>query len=369
LKKLFSVRIAAFGDPHLTNNLPYTILGSSYRKERLKKYLDYSFKVLVKKKVDLIVVPGDICHTTNLDSNDLDLLMHFLEVSRISKIPTVIIPGNHDKDQELCILQFLDNYKKNSPNIVYSQETVSAWIFEFETNIRIVGIGFCSDEDFLKNAKNGMVHLGSDKKFYNVLIAHVGIKGTLHGSTKSIHGIKKEDLIELEKGYDLMIFAHHHLTQKITSKSFYCGSIHQTRIDERDHVPGVVIFDLPDIKIRKIENKFSPRFKLIEDYTIKPEEVEGNIVKPIIDPQKFSEEEHLSFIKEILEYNPYYLIRPSLKKAYKPEGEVRLKKEDSKQKVLKRVMKESSGTLSKKRTKKFNKHVLSLYDEIKNSLN
>jgi len=363
-KKTFSsIKIGAFGDPHLTNRLPYTHPGSSYRKDRLKSFIDYSFRKFVKKEVDLIVVPGDVCHLTKLDSNDLELLIHFLDSSRISKIPTVIIPGNHDKDQQDCILQFLKSHSLSSGihNLYYPHQRVGVWKFEFPTGVRVVGIEYCSDKDFLEEAKKGM---NSDKRFYNILIAHVGIKGTLHGSTKSIFGIKKEEIKELEKGYDLIILAHHHLTQRITSKSFYCGSIQQTRIDEKDHVPGVLIFELPSLKITRIENKLSPRFKLVEDYIIKPEEIKDNIVKPVIDLQKFSEEEHVSFLKKILVYNPYYLIKPNLRKSYGEEIRLQFKKGDSKKRVLKRVLKRTLKSVSEKKAKEFNKHVLSLYRKV-----
>ena len=125
LQQAPNIKIGVFGDPHLTTQLPYTVAGSSFRKDQLISFLEYSFEAMIKSKVDLILVLGDLCHKTILAPDDLDLLMCFLEISRVSEIPTVIIGGNHDSDYDDSILKFLDRFKENCDNIFFENHSYS----------------------------------------------------------------------------------------------------------------------------------------------------------------------------------------------------------------------------------------------------
>lgn len=305
-------KIGFLGDLHLTNRLPYTHTDpnlSLLRKKRLIKFLNHLITTFIFEKVKLILIPGDLCHGTMLGPDDLDLLMQFLNLLRNSKIPTVIISGNHDLEGKNSILKFLE---KNSSEIFYVKETWNDFYF-FGNKIRVVAIDYCPEDKFIEIAEENMILRRKER--YNILIGHVGIKHTLHGTTKSIYGIKKEDIEYLSKGYDLMLFGHHHKFQKIVPNGFYTGAVQQTRIDERDTIPGGGIISLPSLEIKRIENIFSPRFKVIEDYNLVPGEITDNIVKPILNLENKTEEENIKFLEDILVCNPYYLIRPRLKKA------------------------------------------------------
>jgi len=220
------MKIAIIGDLHLTNHLPYTITGDFSRKKALFIYLDFFFTKIQEKKVDFLVVPGDICHNSVLDSDDLDLLMHFLDLIAGSEIKTVIINGNHDLDGEKSILDFLD-HSNRYPEIYYCSKT--PWE-SLMSEAAVYTINYCSHQVFLKEAF-GLSKLDVVGAKYKILIGHVGVKGTLHGTTKSILGVKKEDIEELSKSFDLISLGHHHNFQFITKNALYPGAPHQTRID------------------------------------------------------------------------------------------------------------------------------------------
>jgi len=364
-KKKCFIRIAAIGDPHLTNSLPYTSVGSDYRKYQLMEFLGSSFQKIVKKSVDLIVVPGDLCHTTLLDSDTLFLLIHFLELCRVNRIPTVIVSGNHDIDHKTSILDFLTIYRKQCRNIYFKQGDLGIYLFkETDTPIRVVAISHCSDEKFLLLMRNNGAPV--DRIYYNILVGHAGIKGTLHGSTKSIRGIKPENLEGIADGYDLMIFGHHHYFQRIIPNAFYSGSIQQTRMDERNTHPGIAFFDLPALKVSRLSNKYSPRFVVIDDYSVDREIIRNNIVKLVLDLDKKTEEENIDFIKRVSECEPYYLIMPRTKKIHKLSSagkERTMLAKSSKEKVLYTVVKGLAEQSA--RIPKFEEHVMSLYKRMK----
>lgn len=354
-----SIKIGVFGDPHLTTQLPYTVAGSSFRKDQLISFLEHSFKTMIKVKVDLILVLGDLCHKTVLAPDDLDLLVCFLELSRISEIPTVIISGNHDYDYDECILKFLDRFKENCDNIFFEDHSYSATYSFPKFSTEIVAINYCEDERFLNIASSNIFKESNDLK---ILIGHVGIKGTLHGTTTSIRGVKKEDIEKLSKGYDLMLFGHHHNFQVICENGLYAGSLHQVRIDERHTIPGsLIIFPKKGAwKIRRIENEFSPRFHVVENYVLDPYNIKDNIVKVEIDTQNHSEKENRKFVKRIQEMEPYYLIVPKFKKQFSAKTlKGKVTKDKDKIVVLKKVIDKMNG-------KKYEDHIIKLYEKVKN---
>ena len=359
LQQAPNIKIGVFGDPHLTTQLPYTTAGSFFRKDQLISFLEHSFETMIKNKVDLIFVLGDLCHKTVLCPDDLDLLMCFFELSRVSEIPTVIINGNHDLDYDESILKFVDRFKENCDNIFFENHSSSA-IYSFpKFSTEILAINYCEDERFLKIASDNAYKVEDKLK---ILIGHVGIKGTLHGTTTSIRGVKKEDVEELSKGYDLMLFGHHHNFQVVCENGLYAGSLHQVRIDERHTVPGsLIMFPKKGAwKVRRIENYFSPKFHVVEDYVLDPKSIWGNIVKVVIDTQNHSEEENRKFVKKIQEMDPYYLIVPKFKKQFSTKVlKGKTAKDKDKLTVLKKVITKMDG-------KKYENHIIQLYEKVKN---
>jgi len=198
---------------------------------------------------------------------------------------------------------------------------------------------------------------------YSVLIGHIGVKGTLHGTTKSIIGIKQEDMELLSQYYDLIILGHHHQFQWVTKNCLYAGAIQQTRIDEINTVPGGFIVSLPGLEIRHIKNTVSPRFKIADGYTIMPGSIFNSIVKPIIDTESVSESENIEFLKEISAQDPYYLIKPRLKKTFSITGGVHEYSADNKRIALLKTMKEFK--LKKKKAKGFYEHTINLWEEVR----
>ena len=356
MKKQLSSKVGVFGDLHLTNGLPYTVPGDFTRKEKLLSFLEKAFDKMVNEKVDLILFAGDICHKTFLDGTDLDLLVAFLMKLRFTKIPAVMISGNHDQDHKNHILEFLAKNKQFSKNLSFSLEN---GVSISGRSHRVVALNyFQRDKDFIKEATDGMLSKKERGSFYNILLAHVGIKGTLHGTTKSILGVKKEDVEALSKGYDLMVFGHHHKFQAVASNGFYSGAIQQTRIDEIGTIPGALIVDFPSLKVEKIINEESPRFTLVEDYIFYPKNIFGNIIKPVLDLEHKSKMENESFLQEILSYKPYYLIRPRMEK----RTEIAVKKtKDGKTKTKFQVLTDVLGETKAKTS--FKDHVVNFYNK------
>ena len=350
------IRIAAISDLHLTNSLPYTIPGDLRRKHLAKEYLDYFFDNI--DDVSYLVVSGDICHTSVLGPHDLDLLMYFYKLILDSCIDTFIISGNHDIDGDKSILSFIGEHP---PSYIHFKNNTVPWTYE-DNDVVFHCIDYCNDVDFLTHAKTAAVDAVKDSKIH-ILIGHVGVKGTLHGSTKSLVGIGKEDIEEICKSFDFVFLGHHHKRQWVVDrKCLYVGSPWQTRIDEINCIPGGIVVNLSSLIYSVIENKKSPRFSIIDKEVFFPVDVKGRIVKPVFGNGFETEEEKLKWLDKILGHDPYYMIKPRLKEVFNSNEKGGGYSSTNKRKALLRTMKDFNE--KKKRPKSFYKHALKLYEEI-----
>lgn len=347
-------KIAVLGDPHLTTTLPYTFSGNDSRESALIYYIGFFLSNLDPEKT-ILIIPGDLCHRSFQSPSDLALLIEVLVMIRNHGINTVISNGNHDLDGSESILKFLSYFSRTHKNIFYFDRSI-AWDLETD-NASFRVVNFCEDSNFLVSAKVRPV-----EKNKKILIGHVGIRHTLHGSTKSIHGVKPEDIESLEKIYDLMIFGHHHYYQKVGNKGLYPGSIQQTRIDERKQVPGGIIIDVQMRKVNKVPNRYSPRFILVENYKIFPKMIRDNIVKPILDLENKTEKENLEFLERIKKHEPYYLIRPKTKKVHSLGEASHFK--GGKKKALVEVLRKSKV----KKKKAYARHTVKIYEEARKEI-
>lgn len=347
------IKIGVLSDLHLTESLPYTLPGDEYRVKCMVDFIDHFLSKIKKEKVNVLVVPGDIVHSSALTPRDLDLFTETISSLSSLNVPVLFCSGNHDMSGRYSVLDSIENI--SSDNIFRSSYQESSF---HDTPIRkcvIRCIDYCSHSKFMERAKS-LINPG-----HNVLVGHVGVKGTLHGSTKSIVGIKKEDIEDLLKIYGLIILGHHHKTQWIIKgKALYAGSMQQTRIDETNHIPGGMIITFPGNKIERIENKFSPRFIVVKDYILNPKEIEGSIVKVELDFNKKTDKFNSEFVSKIMECKPYYLINPKGKKEFISTVNY-MPSTSKKESVLKEVIDGMDTTEEKK--KEFGEYAMNMYRE------
>ncbi len=359
-KSISPIRIAAIGDLHLTSNLSHTPIGSTYRTDQLIKFFRNSFELMLSEKVDLILNSGDLCDEVLIGPETMELLTCFLELSRVSEISNVMIGGNHDFDGDDCFLNFINRLDED-PKVFHFDPEPVVWEFESKAT-RVVAIPFCSDEMFLNQAVKGKILDNERKDFYNILLAHIGIKGAGYGDTISKFGIASEKIEEISNGYDLMVFGHFHKFQIIGKNGLYTGSPQHVRLDQKNIIPGFPIIDLPSFKIRHISNGFSPRFMELEDYEKPSGRITNNIIKPIIDTDNVSEEDNEKYLREILSLNPYHMIRPTTKKKFAVEEPIRVKSITNKESIIVDTMKKMK--VKEEYRKPYKRHVIELFREV-----
>ena len=355
-----NLKFASFGDAHLTARLPHTPVDDSSRIERLIKFINHAFNLIVKNKIDFLIDTGDTSHDVLLDADSLDLLMLYIELSRVSQIPNIRVSGNHEIDGTSHVMQFLNRFT-DDPKIFYFNKEPAIYEFDHK-DTRIVAVPYCPDPDFIDYAEQGMIKEKDRKEYYNILVAHVGIQNTYHAEREAFIGVPLSEIERISKGYDLMFFGHHHAFQAVCDNGMYTGSIQQTRIDEINSIPGFVLTKMPDFKITHVENKYSPRFVILEDYELDYDLIKGNIVKPMIDVNNKTEEENRQYIKEVMNLEPYNIIRPRLKKIIETKPIRKAENIDDREGVIRKVIKDFK--LKKSDRKEIEKYAINLYREV-----
>ena len=360
------ISLGVFADGHLTNSLPYTVSGDKVRISKLENYIVKFFSTISKEKVDGLIIPGDLLNSSKLDPDDVEILTHFFYELYCRNINTVLCLGNHDIDGNSSALRsahgvgFFSKLVRVYDGLFFTHRDESREGVQINYN----AINFCSHKKFLTSVENIIsTRLGEG---FNILIGHIGVKGALHGSTKSLTGVKQEDIERISKHFDLVVLGHFHKYQWLTDNCFYPGAIHQTRLDEEGEIPGGGIVTLEKGKnpvFKKIENKFSPRFITVKDYIHSPEEIKGNIVKPILDTEGKSEEDNLVFLKSIQKNDPYFLIKPRTRRTFSIERSSGESRPSSKRIALLKSMKEIVG--DKKKMKPMYEHTMGVWKKAK----
>ena len=208
----------------------------------------------IKKKIDMIIVCGDVVNVFNPNEKTLKALAEIIEYAISNGVMLRLIMGDHDTDGETYSLESLkkvydvkhDFYLKIYPAVVNKEMIYTEKIKG--NNIVYV--------PYQKNMQN--VLLDAKKKklkgYKNLLFTHVGINAAYFSGLKAIKS-KTEIKIKIIDGWDYVGLGDYHLHQKIKSNIYYSGSIIRINSGERKDVKGfnVVRFIDGELKVSKIK--------------------------------------------------------------------------------------------------------------------
>ena len=81
-------------DPHLSDTSPRSRT-ETYTEDILDK-LKESFIIAVQKKVDHVIIPGDMYHNKAANRVSYRLTQRVMEIINLANVSVIIVPGNHD---------------------------------------------------------------------------------------------------------------------------------------------------------------------------------------------------------------------------------------------------------------------------------
>lgn len=217
-----------------------------YKKDRIEEHLHF-FKWLLKqideKKIDVLIVAGDLFDSPNPSHDAQKILWDFFsELAQREFLTTLIISGNHDSGKILQAPQrfleekriFINGLLGDSPRIikVKTSEFVLFPYFRLTnlfSNEEINGDEL--DENFIQNRIENYIskEINIKRDHYRYLIAHhqfghFNASGTEQGLYLS--GVESISLKKIGDFFDYIALGHIHKFQKIQSSptAYYSGS-------------------------------------------------------------------------------------------------------------------------------------------------
>ena len=318
-------------------------------------FLEWLAQTIKERKIDLLLVSGDVFDTANPSNHALAQYYGFLKKLMGADCQVVVTGGNHDSPGVLNapreLLQFLDikivgNVPENiqdellhivSPN---GEVIVAAVPYLREADLRksVSGEGY---EDRLSALRQGIrghyEQLANLKDEYfarvpSIAMGHLYVNGaSISESERDIHVVGGEAAFSAEffpSGFDYIALGHIHKPQRISNSDFirYSGSPIPLSFSERDDSKYVLELTLENNKINKVEALPVPAFRELRCFTgnldeveaalkaytfeaLLPSYVEVHVTEPFADPQK---ELYFSYLLREFDNAPFRIIKPRL---------------------------------------------------------
>lgn len=267
------MRFIHLSDLHLGKNLNgFSLL------EYQRKMLNRLFDEIENRKVNAILIAGDVFDHSNPSNDAAKLFSDFLFSCYKKSLPCLIIPGNHDNAQRLCYAS--DIFKNSSLHIAnpYDGKTecvelsdefgkIRFYLLPYITPYQIRLTHQCPCQSFEEAAAIAISSMEIDKSKRNVLLAHQFVTGAeLGGSEQRYLGGSEEISQEVFAPFDYVALGHIHKPQAFSRETVrYSGSPMNYSLSEAKFQKKLCIVDINEKGNINIETPaFSSEIEIIE---------------------------------------------------------------------------------------------------------
>ena len=274
------------------------------------KFLEWLLETIERKKIDVLIVAGDIFDTLNPPNYALKMYHDFL--AKLIKSPckyAFIIAGNHDSISTLEVSKDI----LNSLNVfvVTSGENIDDVVFKIE-EIAICAVPFLRERVLkpkslnLSEAENEIKE--AIKEYYEkaykkakalnpkriIATGHLTVTGaSVSESEREIYIGKLKDMPKnIFEKFDYTALGHIHKPQKISKNTRYSGSPIPLSFSETEE-KEVLVIDTDNLEIKKIQ---IPNFK-------KMFRVKGNFSKVLDELERIKDIDNPPFVEIYLDEN------------------------------------------------------------------
>lgn len=216
--------------------------------DRYEKMLNGIYKIAKKKKVDIMLVVGDLFDRKDTREKERNLALNWLIKLDKLNIPVVVTYGNHDvldpSVSSLSIFKILNKHKKfKNIHVVDCDSEITP--FE-NLDLEIINFPDCNYKNLYHDLKK---FVNTSKAKYKIMTTHGIIQGAKDNLTETTdhtfeHGREiRGNLKKYWKKLDYVALGDIHTYQKIKNNTFFCGSPIQHNFGE--YLPkGVLLVDM-----------------------------------------------------------------------------------------------------------------------------
>jgi len=250
-------------------HLGYQQYGNTERFNDFGKAFLKAVEFAAEKKVDFVIVCGDLFHKAAIDPITLLQASEGFERLAREKIRVVVVNGNHDKARHsdriswLHYLAFRGHIVLLSP--VFSEDGISLVAWDGEKGsyidiegIRIYGIPFlgASTEPVLEEMPKALEKISVEGSYFSVLMGHFGLEGEIPGVAG---GISLSLLNPLKNHIDYIGLGHLHKPFSKEKWIFNPGALEVVGMDERNWNGGYFYVTLDENHKALVEFIQSPQ--------------------------------------------------------------------------------------------------------------
>ncbi|MBV7330895.1 exonuclease SbcCD subunit D [Chloroflexi bacterium TSY] len=202
-------------------HLGYRQYNNSVRYDDFAKAFLYLINVAIQKKVDFVILAGDLFQKRAIDALTLNQAMVGLERLQSADIPCIAVEGNHELayyEDVIGWMRFLAHRKllvlldsefhDGTPQLTPYDGRNGAYYDPFPW-LRIYGISYrgASTARAIAGYANSMGLLDHEQIHYRIMIAHTGIEGVLSGESG---GLSHRQVSVLRPHIDYFALGHIH---------------------------------------------------------------------------------------------------------------------------------------------------------------
>lgn len=217
-------------------------LGDRTDKQRIQiqKTFEKIVDISIEKKVDMLLISGDLFDSNNPSNLLKDFLLSILEKLNSRHIYTFIIPGTHDFLSDSSF--FRNNLTRDLSYInVFNDPNINKISIK-ELNVAI----FCNPSVSNKTSESPLINIKRDNNFkYNIALAHGSIqipgKSSKNDSPMTINEIDETKM-------DYLALGHWHNMQKVPTKNvttWYSGAPEMINLDQ-DKSGNILFVEIDD---------------------------------------------------------------------------------------------------------------------------
>lgn len=209
--------------------------------------LNQIVEICITKKVEVLLVSGDVYDKTVAPEAGIKILRKFLKDLVQAKIKVLIISGNHDSAERLTFgaefmtdkgIYFSKIYDGNIEPVIFNDENgpVNFYLLPY---IKPSIVKYYFEDETINNyddaVKCAINHLNINKKERNIILTHQNILNAERCESEEIIGNLDAVNADYFKDFDYTALGHIHKPQKIKENVYFCGTPLKYSISELNH--------------------------------------------------------------------------------------------------------------------------------------
>lgn len=266
-------KFIVISDTHFHNWSEFSQPDDEYVNSRLREQIEALQEVFDRAREEEagVIFAGDLFHKRqSVDTRVFNAVYDTFESN--SDVEVYGIPGNHDKvtnslysESSVDIFNYIDNTK-----ISTSMEQITLG----DVVLTMIPYG-----DEVEKIKEYLKKLEVDEEKTNILVAHLGVSGSLVGrGGHRLEGAFSYEDLQPDK-FEYILLGHYHRQQVLQSndKHVYVGVLTQNSFGEEDHPTGAMMVDTTEGTLEPIPIE-TTRFKTVLGSDI-PDDIEEILEK------------------------------------------------------------------------------------------